>query len=74
MEETPIAAGLRAPAGSILAVGVELSAIRACLLEEVSGTYRVAAWHTLPRRKDASLAATGVDLCRQMGELSLIHI
>ncbi|MBE2238784.1 MAG: glutamate mutase L [Caldilineaceae bacterium] len=68
MQATSSAAGLSATPGSILAVGIELSAIRACLLEEVSGTYRVAAWHTLPRRKDASLAATGVDLCRQMGE------
>lgn len=63
-----IATGISAAAGSILAVGVELSAVRACLLEEVGGVYRVAAWHTLPRRKEASLAAIALDLCTQMGE------
>ncbi|HHY55472.1 MAG TPA: hypothetical protein GYA08_08545 [Chloroflexi bacterium] len=54
--------------GSILALGVELGAMRACLLEDVGGAYRVAAWHALPRRSDVSLAAIGLDLCRQMGE------
>lgn len=54
--------------GSILALGLELGAVRACLLEDVGGAYRVAAWHALPRRKEASLAATALDLCRQMGE------
>ena len=54
--------------GSILALGVELGAVRACLLEDVGGAYRVAAWHALPRRKEASLAATSLDLCRQMGD------
>jgi hypothetical protein len=54
--------------GSILALGIELSAVRACLLEDVGGVYRVAAWHALPRRKEASLTAIGLDLGQQMGD------
>jgi hypothetical protein len=54
--------------GSLLALGVELNNMRACLLEDVGGVYRMAAWHTLPRRKEVSLATTGADLCRQIGE------
>lgn len=54
--------------GSILALGVELGVMRACLLEDVAGAYRVAAWHALPCRKEVSLAAIGLDLCRQLGE------
>ncbi|GIK71818.1 MAG: hypothetical protein BroJett021_08060 [Chloroflexota bacterium] len=53
--------------GSILAFGVELNVVRVCLLEEVGGVHRVAAWHTLPRRKEASLAATAAELCRHIG-------
>jgi hypothetical protein len=53
--------------GSILALGVELNSLRACLLEEVGGLYRVAAWHSLPRRKEASLATTGADILREIG-------
>jgi len=54
--------------GSILALGIELGAVRGCLLEEVGGVYRVVAWHALPRRKEASLTATSIDLCQQMGD------
>jgi hypothetical protein len=54
--------------GSILAFGVEMNAVRACLLENVGGVYRVAAWHTLPRRKETSLATTAAELCRHIGE------
>ncbi len=54
--------------GSILAFGVELNAVRACLLEEVGGVYRVAAWHTLLRRKETGLATTAAALCRHIGE------
>lgn len=69
MEATPISAGSEAGShGSILAIGVELNNLRACLLEEVGGIYRVAAWHSLPRRKEASLATIGADILREIGE------
>jgi len=54
--------------GSILALGVEMNTVRACLLEEVGGAYRVAGWHSLPRRKENSLATTAAELCRHIGE------
>ncbi|MCB0147413.1 MAG: glutamate mutase L, partial [Caldilineaceae bacterium] len=55
-------------AGSILAIGVELNNMRACLLEPVGGAYRLAAWQALPRRSESSLTTTGIDLCRRLGE------
>lgn len=68
MEATTVGAGAEAGShGSILAIGVELNNLRACLLEEVGGLYRVAAWHSLPRRKETSLAALGADALREMG-------
>ena len=53
--------------GSILAFGVEMNAVRACLLEDVGGVYRLAAWHALPRRTETSLATTAAELCRHIG-------
>lgn len=54
--------------GSILTFGIEMNMVRACLLESVGGVYRVAAWHSLPRRKENSLATTASALCRHIGE------
>lgn len=53
--------------GSILAVGVELNRVRACLLEEVGGVYRLAAWHSLARTRETNLAALSAELCLQLG-------
>jgi len=65
----PLSAGMgQGAAGSILAVGVEVNRIRACLLEQVGGSYRLAAWQALPRRSESSLTTIGIDLCRQLGE------
>lgn len=68
MEATAPATAWKGATASILALGIEVSAVRACLLEEVSGLYRVAAWQTLPRRNEVSLAMLALELCRQMGE------
>lgn len=53
---------------SILSLGVELSGGRICLLENVSGAYRLAAWQVLPRRAEGSLVGLAADLCRQLGD------
>lgn len=53
--------------GSILALGVEIHRVRACLLEEVSGVYRLAAWHSLARTRDTNLATLSAELCLQLG-------
>jgi len=60
--------GMAAGDGSILAIGVELNQVRACLLENVNGVYRLAAWGTLTQRKTDNLAGTALALCRQIGE------
>lgn len=49
---------------SILALGFDAASVRACLLESVSGRYRVAGWLQAPCRPDA-----GLDV--QAGELLL---
>lgn len=54
--------------GSILALGVEVNQVRACLLENVNGVYRLAAWGASSRRKGENLAAVAANLCRQMGD------
>ena len=68
MDTVAAGTGQGGTAGSILAVGVELNNMRACLLENVGGAYRLAAWQALPRRSESSLTTTGVDLCRRLGE------
>ena len=65
----PLSAGTgQGAVGPILAIGVELNTIRACLLEQVGGVYRLAAWQALPRRNESSLTTTSIDLCRRLGE------
>ena len=53
---------------SILALGVDVSHVRGCLLENVSGTYRLAAWQSTPRREKAGLDDLAGELLRQMGQ------
>jgi hypothetical protein len=53
---------------SILALGVDLGHVRGCMLENVGGTYRLAAWLSTPRREDAGLNHLAGELLRQMGQ------
>lgn len=66
--EAPASGGAAANDGSILALGVEVNQVRACLLENVNGVYRLAAWKASPHRKGENLAMVAVSLCRQMGD------
>jgi len=53
---------------SILALGVELGQVRGCLLENVSGSYRLAAWSNTPRREEATLDELAGELLTRMGQ------
>jgi hypothetical protein len=53
--------------GTLLTLGVTLDQTTACLLENISGTYRLAGWTTLQREPGASLAQQGATICRQLG-------
>jgi hypothetical protein len=53
--------------GSLLALGVTLEETTVCLLENVSGLYRLAGWSTQPRPAGASLTQPTVAACQQLG-------
>lgn len=53
---------------SILALGVDLGHVRGCLLENVSGTYRLAAWSHTPRRTAATLDELAGELLTRLGQ------
>ena len=53
--------------GSLLALGVDELYTRGCLLENIHSSYRLAAWHTVPRQGERHLADPIADFCRQLG-------
>ena len=53
--------------GTILALGVEVERLTACVLEPVDGLYRLAAWRVATGRDQRPLPAQVHDLCRQLG-------
>lgn len=59
--------GYSADGGTLLALGIELHRVRGCLLENIAGVYRLAAWQTIPRLGERHLADQVAALCRQMG-------
>lgn len=52
---------------TLLAVGIDGTYARACLLEDILGSYRLAAWLTLPRQGARHLGDEVAALCRQLG-------
>jgi hypothetical protein len=63
----PAAGAYGAGADSILSLGIDAAAVRACLLEMVSGRCRLAGWVTAPRRPHAPLDAQAGELLQQLG-------
>ncbi|MEZ4675612.1 MAG: glutamate mutase L [Caldilineaceae bacterium] len=67
--ELPTAAPTLNPTiGTLVALGVTLDETTACLLENVSGTYRLAGWMTMQREPGASLTQQGAMICRALGD------
>ncbi len=64
---SPDAAKLIADEGSILALGVDSVSVRACLLEMVSGTCRLAGWRQAARHSSSALDIQMGDLLEQLG-------
>ncbi len=54
--------------GTLLALGVTLDETVACLLENISGTYRLAGWTALQREPGASLGQQAATICRKLGD------
>ncbi len=54
--------------GTLLALGVTLDETVACLLENISGTYRLAGWSSLQRKPGASLGQQAATICRNLGD------
>jgi hypothetical protein len=68
----PVARGQSSPQAiddpaSTLALGFDAASVRACLLEMVSGRWRLAGWSSTPRRSDASLDTLAGELMQQLG-------
>ena len=51
---------------SILALGCDVASVRCCLLENISGRYRLAGWLQTPRLPDATLNAQAGELLQQL--------
>lgn len=54
--------------GSLLTFGIALERIALCLLENISGHYRLAAWETLPREAGIPPSHQCATLCQRLGE------
>lgn len=54
--------------GTILALGVDVAMVRAAVLENIAGHYRLAAWQSQPFRNDVGVADQCVTLLRPLAE------
>lgn len=54
--------------GTLLALGVTLDRTTACMLENVSGIYRLVGWKSVERTPGTSLAQQGAEVCRGLGD------
>ncbi len=54
--------------GTLLTTSIEQRRVRACLLENIGGHYRLAAWHMIQRQLHKDLAGQIATVCRQMGK------
>lgn len=62
------AASLHKVTGSLLTFGIALEKITLCLLENISGHYRLAAWETLAREAGIPPSHQCATLCQRLGE------
>lgn len=62
------AAALHKVTGSLLTFGIALEQITLCLLENISGHYRLAAWETLAREAGIPPSHQCATLCQRLGE------
>ncbi len=64
----PAAPTLNPTLGTLMALGVTLDQTLGCVLENVSGIYRLAGWKRLQRKPGASLAQQSAEICRVLGK------
>lgn len=58
---------LTVESSTLMAMSIDNRFARACLLENISGVYRLAAWLTLPNAGETHLGNRVANLCRQLG-------
>jgi hypothetical protein len=58
---------LKPESSTLLALAIESRYVRACLLENIQGVYRLAAWLTISRQGGSHLGDQVANLCRQLG-------
>lgn len=68
MELRSLSQPVPAPPGldSLVALAINVASVRACLLENVGGRYRLAAWSSAPRSDGATLVESSAAVLRQM--------
>jgi hypothetical protein len=54
-------------AGTVLAIGVEVDRQTACLMEPITGSYRLAAWWVAPSGLQRTVAGQVEDMCIRLG-------
>lgn len=54
--------------GTLLALGITVEETTACLLENVSGIYRLAGWQRLPYQRGTSFVQQSAEVCRTLGD------
>lgn len=64
----PAAPTLNPTLGTLMALGVTVDQTTTCLLENVSGIYRLVGWKTLQRKPGASLAQQSAEVCTLLGD------
>ncbi|MBX3015927.1 MAG: glutamate mutase L [Caldilineaceae bacterium] len=64
----PATPSLRQNAGTLLALGISVEQTTLCLLENVSGHYRLAAWDTMAREAGIPPSHHAAQLCRRLGD------
>lgn len=64
----PAATAMHTTTGTLLTLGITLDHVTLCLLENISGHYRLAAWDTMAREAGIPPSRQCATLCQRLGE------
>lgn len=65
---TPTAKAMQSTTGTLLTLGITLDSVTLCLLENISGHYRLVAWDTMARAAGIPPTLQCATLCQRLGE------
>jgi hypothetical protein len=64
----PPSVTIHSTTGTLMTLGITLESVTLCLLENISGHYRLAAWDTLAREAGIPPSHQCADLCQRLGD------